>query len=193
MANPRAPLLLPREHKKIKASTKVIALVEPIHQRQPEEPAAAYRAFLIYRDLVPARRSLLECARIFFNDPEKEDVPDSLKKLFLIWQWELRVDSFSLSIQEDISQRSEDAIRELRSEVEIFALSMAKKIRMLSECEDMEDIMKHKTILAKMSILLGEAEAGKFMLAAYKTIVGAKVEVSGTVQHKVSAMDWTAQ
>ena len=167
------------------------ALVEPIFKRQPHESDRDFQLFLIYRDLPYFERTLKNVSIKATGDKTltnaHSEVVDASKK----WQWKARCDAFELYVQEHISDRQERVVLELKSEIEVFCLNIMRKVKRIEAIEDVED-MNDPSLMRDLKIvegLIGKAEAGKFLLNAYKTVIGEKLQLS---QGKLEPIKWAS-
>lgn len=161
-------------------------LVEPIYDRQPEESDREHRFFLVYRDIPWEDRSLKKATSIILGAPS--DSPSNMVADFSSrWQWEKRADAWDLFVQEGLSTRNERIVQETKTEIEMLAYKIVKRIRGLNTIMDEKEIDQILFIreLALIEGIVGKGNAGKWMLDAYKTIVGEKLQVSGKINHLV--------
>lgn len=166
--------------------------VEPDWEKQPKEPDSAYRAFLIYRHLPPFKRNLLETARVFFKEPEKEDIPPALKKLHKKWKWDQRVEAYYLHLQKEKAGHDEQALLKIKTNLERAGVAISEKIAVLAECDSFEKLMEMKHLMGQLEIMLGKGQMGAWVLGAQKSFMGTEVKVRGEIEHthKISALDW---
>ena len=166
----------------------VPVLVEPIFRRQPEEGDREYRFFLAYRD-IPWEDRTLRNATLQIMGKVSEEAAPLISEFSARWQWERRADAYDLFIQEERSSKNERLVQETKSEIEMLVYKLVKKIRSIQIATDKiesgsltPEIMRDLLLLEG---LLGKGNAGKFLLEAYKTIVGEKLQISGKVSHLV--------
>jgi len=156
-------------------------LIEPFYRRQPEEPANDYALFLRYRDLPNEDRSALNLSRLATKNPDLKYPHHNVIAASAKWQWSKRMDAWELHIQEAHSDRQERIILELKSTVETISLKMIKKIKVLTEISDPADLHKPEIQrdLAIIQAFVGvKGSPGKFILDAYSTIIGEKLQLS---------------
>jgi len=168
-----------------------IELVEPIYRRQPAETDKEYQLFLIYRDLPWDERSLKKVSAIATENPNTRYPHSSVVDAKNKWNWERRVDAFELFIQEVQSDKQERAILELKSEVELLALRLVRKIANIEAIENPLDLTNPliQRDLAVIEAIIGKGNAGKFILDAYKTVIGEKLQLGGK---KIEELVWKA-
>ncbi len=170
-------------------------LVEPIYRRQPQEKDDEYKLFLIYRDLPWETRSMREVTAIACN-VHINTVKHPHRKIVIAchdWQWVTRVKAYDLWIQENNSEREENLRLKMKSDIEFICFRLAKKIRLIGEIAKSEDLMdpEIQRDMAIVEALVGKGNAGKFVLDAYKTIVGQKLQLSAI--RNLPALEWKAE
>lgn len=169
-----------------KHSNAVPVLVEPIYRRQPEEGDREHRFFLVYRDIPWEDRDLTYATSLITGKPAT--APNTLLAEYSSrWQWEKRADAFDLYIQEGKSERSERLVKETKEEIEMLAYKLVKKLRRAQAILDSEncDPLELQKQILQLEAFLGKGNAGKWMLEAYKTLVGEKLNVTGKMHHLI--------
>lgn len=166
-----------------------IALVEPIYRRQPLETDREFQLFLIYRDLTWDERSLKQVSRAATENENLRFPHTSVVEANKKWQWQKRADAFELFIQEVQSDKQERAVIELKSEVEMIALRLVRKIGSIESIKDPSELSKPEIQrdLAVIEALIGKGNAGRFLLDAYKTVVGEKLQI---YSKKTEVLQW---
>jgi hypothetical protein len=170
-------------------SKKQMLMVEPIWKRQPGESDKCYEMFLIFRDLPYDKRTVLEVSRVIKGDAELEKALTRHKTICSEWCWHERVEAYDLSMQEARSESTEKARLELKSEVEELCLQLTKRIKKIANAEEIDDIKRLETDLMVIQALVGKGQSGQFILNAYKTIIGQKIQLSKTPQ--TESLQWT--
>lgn len=154
-------------------------LVEPIFRQQSKESDKNYTMFLKYRDMSYEDRSLVRLSQELVGDPLYRGVQSSISDASKKWSWKIRIDAYELFVQEYHSERQEKVILELKAEVEIIALKLIRKVKKIAEIKSIDDINDPdlKKDLAIIEALVGKGNAGKFILDAYKTVIGEKLQI----------------
>jgi hypothetical protein len=169
-------------------------LVDPYFRRQPEESDEDYRLFLIYRDLPWETRTQIAATAIATGvDISEVKEPHHMVRLTSAkWQWPVRVKAYDLWIQESNSDREERIRLQMKSDIEFICMRLTRKIRLIGEITKAEDLMdpEIQRDMAVVEALIGKGNGGKFVLDAYKTIVGQKVQLSAL--KKVPELEWKA-
>lgn len=168
-----------------------IPLQEPIYRRQEHETDKEYQLFLIYRDLPWDQRSLKRVSAIATENPNIRHPHTAVIDAKNKWSWEKRVDAFELFIQEIQSDKQERAVLELKAEVEVLALRLVRKIANIEAIENPLDLSdpKIQRDLAVIEAIIGKGNAGKFVLDAYKTVIGEKLQIGSK---KIEDLVWKA-
>lgn len=99
-------------------------------ERQPGEPARAYAAFCLYRDMAPTERSLRAVAdRLYGSNPasKRRRAPGQLHKWSVCWRWVERAKAWD--DEQDRIAREEHlrAIREMRERHAREAVALQQK------------------------------------------------------------------
>jgi hypothetical protein len=166
-------------------------LVEPIYRRQPHETDKQYQLFLIYRDLPWDQRNLKKVSMIATQKDDLKYAHPTVIEASARWSWQKRVDAFELFVQEVHSSHQERAVLELKAEVEMLALRLVRKIARIENIQDPLELAdpKIQRDLAVIEALIGKGAAGKFILEAYKTVIGEKLELG---PRKTEPLLWKA-
>jgi hypothetical protein len=171
-----------------------IPLIDPIYRRQPKEDDAEYALFLVYRDLSWDSRTLRSATAVAQGLKEQE-VKQPHSAIILAsakWQWATRADAYDLFIQEYSSERQEKIVLRMKSDIEHICMRLVTKIKRLeniSSAEELNDPEIRRDIKI-IEALIGEGNAGKFALDAYRTIVGQKLQLGP--MKKIPELDWKA-
>lgn len=131
----------------LKASMNEHLPVQPIWERQPEEPSLWFARFLLYRNEKPARRELLEAARIYQAQASKgpykpyKHTPGAWKVQAEQWNWKDRAEAYDKARQAEQEAR-EAAYREYEAAERERILTtgyalMEKRIEELSSVVDL--------------------------------------------------------
>jgi len=160
-----------------------IPLVEPIYRQQPEESDRDYQLFLIYRDIAWDERSAIKASAIAQNIPESQvkESHSAIRHASMNWQWPKRVAAYDLFLQEHQSDRQERIVLQTKSDIEHCVMRLVGKIKRIENIQSVEDLNDPalKKDMAVVQAMLDKGGAGKFLLDAYKTIVGQKVIAGG--------------
>lgn len=196
--------LVNRRNKNIKPPTKRgihstnvegTILVEPIYRQQPQENEKEYKLFLIYRDLPWMDRSLRVATAIALGvHINTVEVPHSaVTQASAKWQWPLRCNTYDLFIQEYSSEREEKVRLQMKSKIERICYNLVSKIERIEKIEKAEDLAEAEIQrdMAVVQAMIGKDNSpSKFMLEAYKTIVGQRIVTSSA--RPLPALDWKA-
>lgn len=176
----------------IDGNENIVTTPRHIWERQPGENDSQWRAFLVYRMLPQDNRSLNEAARRIYNNPEKV-ANDTLKRLCKEKNWEGRTEAYYLHLEEDFTQSKEEALTKIQRTIEGFVTNFSQDILEIVESGTDEEMAHAMKKWARIQLLIGpKGSAANWMLAAHKTLLGTKVQMGGSIEHrhKVEVIEW---